>query len=115
MQTIYPPASTEPPSAASTSLLQRLSGTLRQRPVQLAMLLLLALIFMSALSLPVLVVLGGYSYYQVTGTIAPGVQVGATHLDWMGIRRSSDRAAQELESQSNDPGLGWSAQLANPL
>ena len=35
------------------------------------------------ISLPVLVGVGGYVYYQMSGRIAPGVRVGNTRLSWM--------------------------------
>jgi len=97
MQTYYPPASAQPPTEIKASLLQRLSGTLHQRPIQLVLIIFLALVVLSVLSLPILVILGGYSYYQVTGTITPGVRVGDTRLDWMRV----EEAAIELHRNWN--------------
>jgi len=45
----------------------------------------------------VLFLMGGYAYYQVKGTIAPGVQVGDTRLEWMKV----EEAAIELHREWN--------------
>ncbi len=50
--------------------------------------------------LPLLVGLGGYVYYQMSGRIAPGVRVGATNLGWM----TEDQAAVVVHKEWNMDG-----------
>ena len=51
-------------------------------------------------SLPLLVGLGGYVYYQMSGRIAPGVRVGNTDLGWM----TEDQAAVVVHKEWNMDG-----------
>lgn len=41
------------------------------------------------LSMPLMLGIGGYVYYQMTGRIAPGVQVGNTSLGWMTVDQAT--------------------------
>lgn len=41
------------------------------------------------IGLPLLIGVGGYVYYQVTGRIAPGVQVGGSSLGWMTVEQAA--------------------------
>ena len=73
----------------------RASGFFGRGRTSISILLLLVggTVLLVSLCLPLMVGLGGYVYYQMSGRIAPGVQVGETHLGWMTV----DQAAIALQ------------------
>jgi lipoprotein-anchoring transpeptidase ErfK/SrfK len=81
------PVSQAPP-ASSFSL---------QRSWAVWIVLVVGSLLLIAISLPVIVGLGGYVYYQMSGRIAPGVRVGNTQLGWM----TTNQAAVVLHKEWN--------------
>lgn len=59
--------------------------------------IILALVILLVFTIPLMVAAGGYVYYQMSGRIAPGVQVGETRLGWMTV----NEAAVELHKNWN--------------
>lgn len=68
---------------------EQVSGRRRAARLPMWLFFFLALIVMTLVSLPLLVALSGYVYYQMSGRIAPGVQVGETHLGWMTVEEAA--------------------------
>ncbi len=85
MQTNDPISSDPQPAVRQPKRSRIRSRYHRPRLSTLLLLALFALAALAVLSLPLLVLLGGYSYYQILGRLAPGVRVGDTRLDWMTV------------------------------